>query len=57
MADMKCPHCNAAVGVQKNPFNYDTVSYYEEIRGKNKLKLEFIAVSCSKCNSVLGVTR
>ena len=57
MADMKCPHCNAPIGVEKNRFNYDTVSYYDEVKGKSKLKLEFVAVSCSKCNSVLGVTR
>jgi len=57
MADMKCPFCEKRVGVKDNPFDYDTVSYYEEVRGKNKLKLEFVAVSCSKCKSVLGVTR
>ena len=57
MADMKCPHCNSPIGVDKNRFSYDTVSYFEESKGKTKLKLEFVAVSCSKCGAVLGVTR
>ena len=57
MAEMICPICKKSIGVKENPFDYDTVSYFDEIKGKSKLKLEFVAVSCSKCKSVLGVTR
>ncbi len=57
MAKMKCPFCQTPIGVEENPFDFDTVSYYEDVKGKKKLRLEFIVVFCTKCNSVIGVTR
>lgn len=54
---MKCPFCNKPIGVEENPFHYETVSYFDEVKGKRKLVLEYLAVACSNCGAVLGVTR
>ena len=57
MAKMKCPHCDKPIGSKDNPFNYDTVSYYDEVKGKEKLVLEYVVIFCTSCGAVLGVTR
>ncbi len=57
MADMKCPFCDTPIGIEENPFNYDTVRYHQEAKGKPKLILEYVVVFCTKCGAVLGVTR
>ena len=54
---MKCPYCNKPIGVEENPFHYETVSYYEDVKGKKKLILEYLAIACSNCGAVIGVTR
>ena len=53
----KCPSCAEPIGVENNPFDFDTVSYYEDVKGRRKLRVEFIVVYCPKCGTVLGVTK
>ena len=58
MVDMKCPHCNKHIGIEENPFKYDTVTFVEETGKVRKTKFEkqVLVVYCGECGAFLGVT-
>ena len=58
MAEMICPHCKNQLGVEDNPFKYDTVTFAEESGAVRKTRIEkqVLVVYCGKCGGVLGLT-
>ena len=51
---MKCPYCEKKIGVDSNPFQYQSVSFIKE-EGRKTKTAEVCALYCSKCGKVLGM--
>jgi len=58
MADITCPYCKKPIGVEDNPFRYDTVAFVEESGKVRKTRFEkqVLVLYCGECRSFLRLT-
>ncbi len=61
MANMICPFCDKAIGNDRNPFQFEivTFTFNEKVKGKKKpveRVKSICAIYCDNCKRILGLT-